>query len=89
MKMSNLFEFIRNRFGLEQEEKEPGLYDRTVDEQIEHYGVYCDTHGELSPDDVGLTHKGKLVCTGCSLNQEMDVRNEHDIDATVEVGDYE
>jgi len=69
------------------DDDEPGLYERTVDEQIEHYGVYCDTHGELSRNDLSLGGGGKLHCTFCSLNQEMDTRNEHDIDSTVTVGD--
>lgn len=60
-------------------------YDRTIDEQLEEMEVVCGTHGELSNDELGVSSDGRIICGFCIINQEMDVRNEMDIDASVDV----
>lgn len=60
-------------------------YDQTVDERIEESKVMCNIHGELSSENLDITTRGKLVCVHCSLNNEMDVRNERDIDPSIRV----
>jgi hypothetical protein len=61
------------------------LYEQTPDEQLEDMNPTCDTHGELALEDIGVTFGGQLCCTFCSLNQEMDVRNEFDIDPKIDL----
>jgi len=61
------------------------MYDRTVDEQIEELAVTCGTHGNLGPDDLSVGSDGQLHCQYCSINQEMDVDNQSDIDSSVTV----
>lgn len=69
----------------EQSDDSESIYERTVDEQLDHLDVSCDTHGELDSSDLSITMDSSLVCGYCSINQEMDVRNERDIDASVEL----
>lgn len=60
-------------------------YERTVDEQLERLEVTCGVHGNLETEDLSVGFNGQLHCGFCSMDQEMDVRNERDIDSTVEV----
>jgi len=60
-------------------------YGNPVTELIEDATFECNTHGELELEDLSLTLGGRIVCEFCSLNQEMDTRNEMDIDPVPEV----
>lgn len=61
------------------------IYERTVDEQLADLQVTCGTHGELESKDLSVGFDGQLACGFCSLNQEMDVHDQRDIDASVTV----
>jgi len=59
------------------------IYEQTIDEQLDDLTVTCSVHGELENDDLAVRMDGMIVCSYCTLNQEMDVHNERDIDATI------
>lgn len=69
-------------------EKEKSLYEMDICEQIENSKIVCDKHGELSKDDLDITMDCLIVCGFCSINQEMDTRNDFDIDPTVKITDF-
>jgi len=71
--------------GADQSTDEPSLYEKTIDEQLDDLVVECGTHGELPSNEISVGFDGKLHCSFCSLNQEIDVRNKRDIDSTVDV----
>jgi len=71
--------------GSEQSQEGENIYNRTVDEQLDDLVVTCGTHGELETEDLSVGFDGRIHCGFCSMNQEMDVKNERAIDSTVQI----